>query len=265
MGKMQRVLVVLFIFFLIVGIAELGYYLYLIFLPKSSTPAIQKETPVTTKIPANISSEEKYLLSLIPKAKVRREEFYNGVDYLRQPGDKKCFLALNCLEIDNKENLWLDYKNTSSSSAIPLNGPFLVRLSILGKNDIAGISLSGEINDSLSDWWKNIKIIFISLGNGNTRLYIDAKNGSSIEPIHILDKPLPVKISLLNLFFDKNGQHILITNENYEVLDFIDINELTGNQFPNGIFPNQQIYLGYGIAPKSYLGLLEFKIISLSD
>ncbi len=264
MDKMQRVLIVLFVFFLIIGIAELGYYLYLIFLPRSSSPVTLDKSAITNLL-ANVPPEKKALLDLIPKAKAGRGEFTNGVDYLRQPGDKKCFLALNCLEIDNKENYWLDHKNTAPSSPILLNGPFLVRLSLINKKDIAGISLSGEVNDSSLNWWENIKVIFIGLGEDNTRLYLDARNGSSLEPIHLLDKLLPTKISLLNLFFDKSGQHLLITNENYEVLDFVDINELSAGKFPNGIFINQKVYLGYGIAPKSYLGLLEFKIIPLSD
>jgi len=254
MPNSNKLLLCIFIILLLILLGETGYFFYYQIRVKdqSSQNQIKGKTD---------------LINLISKANNKQSILVNGIvygtTYLEKDNPSlQCSYGPFCVEIDNKENIWSQYD--AHSMAVNIDSPFFVKLSLKNKNGLSGISLNGRINSSTNQWWENISSVFIGLQDDGSRLYIDARNGTSADSFGLLDKEVK-NIVAFNIFFDKNGKYVLITDEKYQILTYLDINQITNNQFPDGLFPDGKIYLGAGVAPNSYLALTTFVIIPIRN
>jgi len=262
---LKKVLALTFVLSLIFIAAELVYLFYY-------QPNINNQPLPTSSVKLKSKNQlkgEVYLRSLIPIVKsnpniTSTKAPFNGISYLkRNNSNLKYLINPNCIELNNQENNWLQY-DASSSAYIDIKGPFVVRISLTNKNDLTGIFLHGKRNKPSDEWWQNIYSFFIGTMNDGKHLYVDAKDGTSEKPLLLFEKDTD-NITVFNIFFDKNGKNILITDEQYQVIAYLDVNKITKNKFPNGLFPENKVYLGTGAAPKSYLFLLDFSIIPIQD
>jgi len=264
MSRSSKILLGFFFVLLIVVFAEIGYYFFYQQKIRNKSLEISSITPSVKLGSQNEIKSESDFVDLISKAKNNQNTRIDGIAYLKKENPSlQCSSGPTCIEIDNRENFWSQYD--ALSTPINIDTSFLVRATLKVKSGLSGISLSGKINNSATSvWWKNISSIFIGLSDDGNRLYVDARNGTSADAFSLLDKEVK-NISTLNIFFDKDGKYILITDEKYQTLTYLDINQITNNQFPNGLFPEGRIYLGAGIASNSYLGLLEFFITPIRN
>lgn len=258
-----------FIFLLIVVTIGQISYLFYQKLTEPEFPQTQKKIRLTSP-KANRSFDtkqgEKYLLNLIiQQTKQDWEDYTDGITILKSiEPDRTCYATTNCFEVINKGNGW--HSGINKTSPLSVAGPFMVRLAVQNQNDAAGIVFQDKPSPIFSNnWWRYINIIFIGLKDGGKGLYIDARDGSSPQAFVLVEKTLEKKVNMLNIFFDQAGQTILITDEEYKPIEYINLNKATNNRFPQGLFSEGKVYLGFGVAPESYLLITEFVIVPLND
>ncbi len=260
MERTQKILLGTFIILLGFFVFELLYYLFPQAIPNVSQ--FIPRTPTSSPLIAESQEKEK-LLSLIPKAKSANwSNAVNAIDYLKKtPIEKKCSFSSSCLILNNIGSTWW---GDSSSSATLINSPFVVKVSLQNKDGLGGIVLYGRITEK-PPWWKDIKSIFIGTSIEGKRLYSDSKNGTSEKPYLILDKFLNKPLNTLYIFFNQDGKNLIITDEAYETLAYLDVNRLTNNAFPNGLFPDKKLYVGFAVAPYTNALISDFSILSLVE
>jgi hypothetical protein len=169
------------------------------------------------------------------------------------PDEINCFFSSNISEKEWKSGLDKDFPITTS-------GPFIVKINFNGDQGPSGVNLNGQVSKNNGIWWKGSSNIFFGIGNEGKRLYIDAKNNSS-EPTLIFDKVFDKKLGGIYVMFDEAGKYFLVTDLTYNKLVYVDLNEVTKDRFPDGLFPNKEFYVGYSIAPQSNLVIYDFSIL----
>lgn len=268
----QKILRVVFIALFIVTISELFYVFYY-------QPSISKKTPLPISIPSVsvksnnivglpfVSSEKSASQSgdqvkeIISEAQAKKHDFFSYTNFLKalMIGNKKCLTQKDCFILDNVAKEWK--KDVDKDFPITISGPFIARLNFSGDKGPSGISLYGRLSKSGEPWWKDIKNIFFGIGNGGKRLYIDAKNGEKKGPFFLYDNVFAKKIEGIYILFNKAGTSFLVTDLSYNKIVFIDLNKVTNNKFPQGLFPYRQFYISYSIAPLSDLVVYDFSIL----
>lgn len=249
---------------------ETGYlFFYNSHETKNQASQISLITPTTKTESQNQTKGEADLINLISKVKSGRNTPINGIAYLKRDNAslKKpflwCSLMSNCVEIDNmKKSNWLPYN--SSSTHIRINYPFLIKLRIKNKNNVSGIALFERVDSPTSQSWKILSKFFFGLNANGNQITVDAQDGATGVFFNLVEKEVK-NITTFNIFFDKNGKHILVTDDKYQHLAYLDVNQITKNQFPNGLFPYGKIYLNAVASPYSYLFLSELSIIPISN
>lgn len=270
MFNSQNILKVVFVVLFVVFASEIFYFFYY-------QPSLTKKTPIPTVAPTPIPTVpveinqsafksgnlvKEYILS----AQAKKQDFVSYYDLLKKlmvGSNDKC-LAKDCFELENTTDDWISDSDTTFP--VIVTSPFLMRLNIVGNKAISGINLSGRAaeKNQYELWWNDQNSLFVSVGvgSGGKQLYLGARiNGSLSYELysHTFDK----FILGVYILFDQKGKYILITDLAYNRLAFIDVNKVTNNKFPDGLFPDNKLYIGYGVPPKSNLIIYDLSILSI--
>ncbi|MCR4313615.1 MAG: hypothetical protein NUV58_05175 [Candidatus Roizmanbacteria bacterium] len=198
---------------------------------------------------------------IILEAQKKKRDFISYTNLLKavMSDAKDCVAEENCFQSDNTEKE--EWKSdTDKDFPISISGPFVVRLNFSGNKETSGVSLNGRLSKSDEFWWQGIKNIFIGTGDNGKRLYIDAKSNGP-DPFLLFDQTFENKIEGIYVLFNEKGNLFLVTDLSYNKIAFIDLNEATNNKFPDELFPDKQLYIGYNIAPLSDLIIYDFSIL----
>lgn len=284
----QKILWFVFIVLFVVAISEIFYIFYykkpVPKAPSVSIPAptlfVESNKPTQTPIPtvsiksrnavglpfifnekfASTSGEQ--VREFISEAKKKKLGFVSYTNFLKAViGDSKnCNEQKNCFQSDNfLENInWKS--NTDKDFPISISGFFVVRLNISGNKGQAGILLTGRTSKNIDNYWEDLRETFIGVYDNGKRLYIDAKNSGPI-PSLLFSKTFDKKIEGVYILFNETGTTLLVTDLAFNNIAFVDVNKNTDNKFPEGLFPDKQFYIGYGIAPLSDLKVYDFSIL----
>lgn len=170
-----------------------------------------------------------------------------------------CVRSKKCFKLDNQaKKAWKN--DIDKDFPIPISGPFVVKMQMSGKNGPSGISLSGRLSKNDKIWWQGIKSIFFGIGKNGKRLYIDAKSNDP-NSVVLFDKTFDNTIEGIYIVFDKKGATFLVTDLKYNKIAFVNINRVTKNRFPFGLFPDGLLYIGYAVAPSSDLHIDDLSIL----
>lgn len=255
MTSIQKFLLFFFLILLIITSGELIYFLFF-------TSGYTKKTEVTKKIVVSPTmpslNDKQKLLSLVSAIKTSPPNGIDAIPILNKLGNgDKCTMTGNCFVFNNSKNkTWYGKELVASNSAIPMNGPMLVTLALRNENDISGITLNGLVNSTNDIWWNGIRKIYIGVDPKGTTIVMDVFDGTSGIPVRIFSKTLLKPVPSFHIFFDEHGTHILVTDDAFNTVEFVNVNVLINNQ-PNGLFPNNQFYVGLSVAPLSTLTALQ--------
>lgn len=200
---------------------------------------------------------------------MRKFLFSTSIYYLKNknPGEYEYwFLRAWRMNESNASDYWSETAFIDNEYAIPVNKPFTLHLEENYEEnyfkEISGITLIGKINPDKKIWGKgNIKL-FIGFSADKKKLYISAFDGKSGTPITLLYKEIKGFISSLVIRFNRNGKNLSISDEKNNLIVKIDVNSVSKNRFPQGLFPEGKLYLGYGIASHSALKIQKMLIVS---
>ena len=185
----------------------------------------------------------------------KRLQFTDITPYLTEGEVEPCTITKGCFELYNwREDTW--YSNLNKRRPLPAiqnDQNFLV----IGLN-IRSIYGPGGILLMPDEWFiesYETQNLFISVSDENSRLIIEAKSDETGQKYVLSDETKEKDFfTHLYLVIDKQGKYIALSDKNFSRLSrYIDVNMVTGDAFPRGIFPNGQIYLGYKAAPNSYI------------
>jgi len=266
----QNILKGVFVILFIVFASEVFYIFYY-------QPSLSKKTltPTTTPTPVpavivenNQSASESGNLvkEYLFNAQAKKQDFVSYYDLLKKlmVGSKDKCLAKDCFELENTTEDWIS--DVDIDSPITITSPFLMRLNIVGNKAISGINLSGRVTEKnqYELWWNNPNSLFVSIGigGGGKQLYVDARSNGSL-PYELYSHNFDKFILGIYILFDQKGKYILITDLAYNKIAFIDINKVTGNKFPDGLFPDNKLYVGYGVPSKANLIIYDLSILSI--
>jgi hypothetical protein len=204
------------------------------FVPKSDVQTTSQSIP-------SISSDEVPLqkLDLLPIA---------------FDGGGRTFYKDGVLRLDNSSSSdW--YGDSLFDYQLDSSFQFEVQISLTG--DFAAIILSGGLSTGNEDIMP--KMIIVPDGK------IQFQNGIDYNTIEI-QVDLPKDQPFIVKFNDPQGKLVTFTDESGNVLKTIDITkDLQGIPAPNGLFPNQELYLGLQAAPKSDLTISKLQLEQVPD
>jgi hypothetical protein len=154
------------------------------------------------------------------------------------------------VDLKNDTNIWIGYTFKDPGQEILVTGPFeiIINLQSIGVFS-SGINLYGRLDDTK---------LFIGIADNGSLLHIDISDKSTTSPLTLFDGKLKNADKSLRFIFGEDGINFKIFDSSGSLLGKVDINEITDNRFPQGLFPDKKIYLGYGAAPKSYLTIEKF-------
>ena len=102
----------------------------------------------------------------------------------------------------------------------------------------------------------------IGIGGDGKELYFDVRtNGTA--PTPLFDRVFDRKLEGIYLMFEESGKSFVVTDTEYNVITSINVNFFTKNSFPGGIFPDKQLFVGYGVAPGSNLIVNDVSVLPL--
>ncbi len=281
MFSSQKVLWVVFVVLFLTVASELFYiFYYQPFIAKKNTPSIFVPT-ISVKASAatavvglgnvvglpfifnekSASNNGQQVEDFISEAKKTGRNFVSFNNFLKEvmKDTTNCNTQNNCFQSYNLEKE--GWKNdTDADFPISISGPFLVKLNFYGSKDLAGVFLRGRTSKNKNVWWEGIIETFIGIGDGGRRLYADTKNNSK-DPVILFDTTFDKKIEGVYILFNEKGTSFLVTDLAFNKIAYIEVNKITDNKFPEGLFPDKQSYIGYAIAPLSDLKIYDFLIL----
>lgn len=272
MFNSQKFLLMVFIFLFVIVFSELFYFFYYQpFIFKKTLPTAQDfsfsvKSNNAVGLPfifdkKSASQNGDQVKEIVSVAKKNGRIFTSYTNFLKavMVGNKNCLAEKKCFQLNNTTKK--EWKNdTDKDFPITISGPFVMRLNYYGHKEPSGISIDMGIKKDDEYWWENVKNIFFGIGKDGRQLYIDAKNNSP-DPLLIYENTFDKKIEGIYILFNEIGTSFLITDLSYNKIAFIDINEVTNNKFPDGLFPDKNFYIGYAIAPLSNLVVYDFSIL----
>lgn len=164
-------------------------------------------------------------------------------------------LVENSFQLDNQGEKWGAYSD--ENFPVTFNELILIRLKFDSKVGPSGITFGGYAFKE-----KEAINIFFGTGEDGKKLYIDAKNNSET-PFILYDGNFEKKLDGIYILFNKKGNSFLVTDLLFNRIININMNEETDNKFPKGLFPNDQFYIGYSIAPQTNLVVSDLSILPI--
>lgn len=145
-------------------------------------------------------------------------------------------------------------------------GPFSIKNPISFKIDMTllgqygSVIISGRIPNQSMPFWFNRLSMYV-----NPNGYIDFRDGQDEQSVYsteisgIAGKPFAIS------FPDKNGKTVVFESQTGETLASFDLSTLPNMNFPNGLFPEGQFYVGVTVAPKSKLEIHQLELNYVPD
>lgn len=269
MFKSQKILLAILItLFIIVGTELFYLFYYQLFLSQKNQEPIKiipteeiKSTDIAG-VPSSskIESSQK-IKDLIKKAELEGRNFNSYLSILNGLDQKEECISnqVKCFQLHNQLTEWWLAKS-DKDFPIKISGPFIVRLNFYGSKEPSGVSFDGKLSNNIYEWWSGLITVFFGVGEDGKRLYIDAKNNNK-EPFVLYDKTFEKKIEGIYILFDEEGKNFLVTDLWFNEIASIDVNKITDNKFPQGLFPDKQFYIGYAVAPMSDLIVYDLSIL----
>ncbi len=255
----KKIIIVGLLSLIVAILGELTYLTLAVNRPRSSTiPTGQPEQ----NPPLSQQESQNPVTKFINQLKTSR----NYVDCLTilkkiQKG-KRCDFGKDCVDFDNRNySLW--HTDMEENEPVAISSPFAFRLTLTSENGMAGVFLNGTPLNHSQSWWKNIRSLFVGVDTHSGIIYIDVKNGSSPNPIVILNKKLNSLQTQFVLFSDLKGENFWLTDASFSLIYRFNLNQVTNQTFPGGMFPDQKIYIGYGTAGKTYLLINQLQYVPL--
>lgn len=195
---------------------------------------------------------------LIPQINQLTVNFFDGKDILQNKVNiLSCENLKSCISIKNKNKIWLSPAN--SDVAIPIDGPYLVKIVFKNQVGTSGINFIGKFPDQGNEWWDGL--IQLSVYMDYDKLKISLNDGYREKSYDLLNLTVVTDnygFFHLYLLFDLNGKNITLFDNTGEILKNIDIQKSSQNSLSDGIFPFGNLYIGLSIAPNSSLDIAEF-------
>lgn len=230
---MSQTPIKIFLFLLIVVLLELGYYFF------NNSPGYD-----------------------LTQDKVKKQQLLDFIPIIKKgplSSINVCSLISICGEQTNTENIW---KLSNFSSPVPIQKTFGIKITLKNKKNLTGLNLYANDNTKENSGNKQ-KSIFIGLINEGKNLHVEAHSDISEQIFNLADMAFTKPLSTLYLIFYERGKYVLIVDNSFKPITYLNINNLTGNKFPKGIFREKKLFLGFGLAPQSNFSILEFIIFKI--
>lgn len=209
-------------------------------------------------IKKNLDLANDDLTRYINKSKKIVNGSFDGMSSIEKVASSSaCNIELRCISIQNNTNNW--YSTDYHLDFFKLENPAIVKLSWKNNGGSAGISLIGRFAQSGKFWWQGRKSINIYDKFDTVEIY--AQDGIKKDPYQLMNDYVSSQdngyVTIYILILDK-GNKILLFTPSGKIIKGFDVNEITDNKFPEGLFPDNKIYFGVSISPKAELFLTEF-------
>jgi len=156
---------------------------------------------------------------------------------------------------ENSEKDWEGEMLDVPGTALPADKPFSIRISANNKGDPSGLVLNATPNPDGLVWRAGNTSLFIGIGEAGRRIYIDVHGGVGNRVYTLLSRSSLPHSSFYDIELRGRNTLIGIRDETGLQIAELDVNELTNNVFPYGLFPEGRYYLGYGVSPRATLVL----------
>lgn len=259
----QKFFVGLFVLLVFVFLSELVYIFY--YQPMQSkkaviptqTIAVQKEPvkPVFVYDENLASLDGSLVKNFVLNAEKNKFDFISKVSLLNSLAKINNPQKESYFQLDNQSDKWSAYSD--EVFPVTFNELVLIKLKFDSKTGPSGITFGGYAFKEKEDI-----NIFFGTGEDGKKLYIDAKNNSDI-PFILYEGNFENKLDGIYILFNKKGNSFLVTDLFFERIISINMNKETDNKFPDGLFPNNQFYIGYSIAPQSNLVVFDLSILPI--
>jgi endo-1,4-beta-xylanase len=163
--------------------------------------------------------------------------------------------------VDNSQNDWF---NDSVPYLLEPTGAFQLSFQIQTSDGQYGsIKLADKPNrtDSALPWWQGIRRVDFVTENG--RLYIHLRDGLAESSFHIIPLNRQDTHTLTVTFLDPQGKIFTVSDETGWSLE-VDVRELD-LYLPDGLFPEQTVYIGRVTSPHSVLHIRSFYLKNVPD
>ena len=157
----------------------------------------------------------------------------------------------NVLLINNNTNNWHGY----DTRPIKINSDFRILLNFSGQNKDTAVTLSGQLSLPNQEWWENVHRMYITYNKKDKEFVLLIRDGTDLEKSEYISfcHGCLSNDTLIFKFADTQGKYLRIYNALGETVKEIDFTQLENASFPQGLFPNNQLFVGYNIPPYSEL------------
>jgi hypothetical protein len=186
-----------------------------------------------------------------------RGEITNLISLLLKKGSK---LVDGALLLDNSTRKGSNDDMGYISDPIKIDSPFKILLSLNGEGGYTALTLSGRINMPKKEWWEGIHTMYIvAKQDGITFELRDGRSPNSLLN-WTYNATIPGTTYYVE-FLDPEGREFAFLNEEEKVLKDVDLSKVQDAKFPQGLFPDKQMWLGVLLKPGTKLQINQLTLI----
>jgi endo-1,4-beta-xylanase len=178
----------------------------------------------------------------------------NLLKYIYDPGTSfsSGVATIDC--IDNSQSC-----GEYNYGPIAISKAFSIEINMLQVGSYGAIVLSGQTPGPGNQFWGNRLILYIA---ADSQIILGVGQSSPIYRQNIdgiLEQPFSV------IFPDSQGKSMIIESQSGKELAKIDLTTVSGVNFPEGLFPDRELYFGTSVGPSSSLTIGRFDLTFSPD
>lgn len=159
---------------------------------------------------------------------------------------------------NNMHTTWQEQIFANAELAFSPDGPFQITMSMENTN-ASGLWLIGKLPDTGMPWWSGKKALF-GITEDHQGFYIVGYDGKSDKSVEIFIAPIPAGTDTFVLTFEENGTGIIVADGAGKKIGDVDLKKREDKRFKDGLFPENKVYVGYGLAPHGFLHIKKFTV-----
>lgn len=198
----------------------------------------------------------------------------NSVPWSNRTNDLEAHLTINpdtsynatdnVIVVDNSEH---DYYNDYVIYLLkPFSGFRLTFQLQTSDGQYGSIKLADKPNnpdDPKIKWWSDIRRVDFATNEGFLQIVL--RDGRTEDSATTIPLGIPKTKTITVNFLDAQGKVFSITDASGRKIRQIDVTKVSGVHFPNGLFPEKEIYIGRVVSPGSKLSIRSLSLESVPD
>jgi len=153
------------------------------------------------------------------------------------------------------ESGWYGWESTS----ISLGSPFYVKINFEGSGSFPAIALFGRTRTG-AEWWDGIHVMYVVAMKNRVALEFRDGRSDTIKYNFTLPSAIKPGSPFTIEFLDVHGNSFYVLDSDDNIVGNYDISKLPGIKMPNGLFPDNQLFVGVLVSPSAEMNIYELSM-----